>query len=319
MFIAVGLGPIGYTVGIFHLVTHAFFKAQLFLGAGSVMHANDDDTDVKHYGGLRTVMPVTWLTTMAAWLAILGIFPFAGFWSKDQILAAALEHGGAATVAWAIGLLTAGLTAFYMSRLFFLTFHGKPRWPEGRHPHESPGVMTIPLVVLAVGAVTAGLLNLNPVTGLLARFLGPVFAGGPEAAAAGESGVSEVALAALTMGVAVVGGAWAWLLYGSGRVDWMALRRRWMAVWRPVANKLYVDELYEFFTVTVGRAMAAFLAVTVEQRVIDGGVNSLATGVLTTAERGRRVQSGLVRTYAVGVLGGAALILVALLVQTQFR
>src|SRR6266536_314909 len=156
MFIAVGLGPVGYVAGIFHLVTHAVFKAQLFLGAGSVMHGNDGSTDVKELGGLRRAMPLTFVTTMAAWLAIIGFPLTAGFYSKDQILDAAFEHGGVGVLAWVVGVLTAGLTGFYMSRLVFLTFFGERRWPEGRHPHESPPVMTVPLVVLGLLALVGG-------------------------------------------------------------------------------------------------------------------------------------------------------------------
>ena len=316
MFIGVGLGPVGAVAGIFHLVTHASFKAQLFLGAGSVMHANEDDTDITRFGGLRRAMPVTWATMGLAWLAIIGIPPLAGFWSKDQILAAAFEHGGAGVLAWAVGVLTAGLTAFYMSRMFFLTFHGRPRWPQGRHPHESPPLMTVPLVVLALLAAFGGLLGLSAERGALQRFLAPVLSAG--APPAGEPVVSEALLATLTVLISVLAVAWAWFLYGSGRVDWLALRERYAAARRVLVNKLYVDELYEFFTVTLGRALAAFLAVNVDQRAIDGGVNSVATGLLAGAERGRWVQSGLVRTYAVGVLGGAA-VLVAVLVVGSIR
>src|SRR5919108_20613 len=156
MFIGVGLGPIGYAAGMFHLVTHAFFKAQLFLGAGSVMHGNDDDVDIKHFGGLRAAMPVTFWTTVAAWAAIIGVPFTAGFYSKDQVLAAAFDHGGIGRLAWVVGVLTAGLTAFYMTRYLFLTFLGERRWPEGRHPHESPPIMTVPLLVLGALAVGAG-------------------------------------------------------------------------------------------------------------------------------------------------------------------
>jgi NADH-quinone oxidoreductase subunit L len=314
MFIGVGLGPIGAAAGIFLLVTHAFFKAQLFLGAGSVMHACDGDTDVTRFGGLRRAMPVTWATMLLAWLAIIGIPPLAGFWSKDQVLAAAFEHGGVGVVAWAVGVLTAGLTAFYMSRLFFLTFHGRPRWPEGRHPHESPPLMTVPLVALGLLAAAGGLLGLSRHDGALLRFLEPVFATGGEAAA--EPVVSELLLGSLVVLISVLAVLWAWFLYGSGRVDWLALRERYAGARRLLAGGLYVDEVYEFFTVTVGRALAAFLAVNVDQRAIDGVVNGVATGVLAGAERGRRVQSGLVRTYAVGVLGGAALLVTVLVVQS---
>jgi NADH-quinone oxidoreductase subunit L len=306
MFIGVGLGPIGYAAGMFHLVTHAFFKAQLFLGAGSVMHANDEDVDVKHFGGLRAVMPVTFWTTVFAWAAIIGVPFTAGFYSKDQILGAAFEHGGVGRLAWVVGVLTAGLTAFYMSRLLFLTFLGERRWPDGRHPHESPPVMTIPLIVLGVLALVAGF-TLSTFTGeggRIQRFLEPVL-GGPEHY---ESTATAVWLSVAATGLAVVGAVIAWLLYGSARVDWLAVRARYAPAWRALAERLYVDQVYEFFTVTLGRAVAAFLAVTVDQRLIDGAVNGVAELVGTAARSGRRLQSGLVRTYALGVLGGAVLI-----------
>jgi NADH-quinone oxidoreductase subunit L len=306
MFIGVGLGPIGYAAGMLHLVTHAFFKAQLFLGAGSVMHGNDDDVDVKHFGGLRAVMPVTFWTTVLAWAAIIGVPFTAGFYSKDQVLAAAFDHGGIGRLAWAVGVLTAGLTAFYMSRYLFLTFLGERRWPEGRHPHESPPVMTVPLLVLGALAVVAGF-ALSTFTGEGGRFQGFL---GPVLGHQAHEGTSAAAfwLSAVATGMAAVGAGIAWLLYGSGRVDWLAMRSRFATPWRALAERLYVDQVYEFFTVTLGRALAAFLAVTVDQRAIDGAVNGVAELVGNGARSGRRLQSGLVRTYALGVLGGAVLI-----------
>jgi len=306
MFIGVGLGPIGYAAGMFHLVTHAFFKAQLFLGAGSVMHGNDDDVDVKHFGGLRSVMPVTFWTTAAAWASIIGVPFTAGFYSKDQVLGAAFEHGGVGRLAWVVGVLTAGLTAFYMSRLLFLTFFGERRWPDGRHPHESPPVMTLPLVVLGLLALVAGfaLSTFTGEGGRIQRFLEPVV-GAPEHY---ESTATAIWLSVAATGLAAVGAGAAWLLYGSARVDWLAVRVRFAPAWRMLAERLYVDQVYEFFTVTLGRAVAAFLAVTVDQRVIDGAVNGVAELVGIGARSGRRLQSGLVRTYALGVLGGAVLI-----------
>jgi NADH-quinone oxidoreductase subunit L len=305
MFIGVGLGPIGYAAGMFHLTTHAFFKAQLFLGAGSVMHANEDDTDIKHFGGLRKVMPVTFVTTLLAWAAIIGVPLTAGFYSKDQVLAAAFVHGGVGRLAWVIGVLTAGLTAFYMSRLLFLTFFGEPRWPEGRHPHESPPIMTLPLVVLGLLAVVAGfaLSTFTGEGGRFQHFLEPVL-GAPEEH---ESLATAFWLSAVATGAAAAGAVVAAYLYG-GRVDWLALRRRYAGAWTALADRLYVDQVYEFFTVNLGRAIAAFLARTVDQRGIDGAVNGVAELVGDGARSGRRLQSGLVRSYALGVLGGAVLI-----------
>ena len=305
MFIGVGLGPIGYAAGMFHLVTHAFFKAQLFLGAGSVMHGNDEDTDIKHFGGLRSAMPLTFWTTMAAWAAIIGVPLASGWFSKDQILDAAFEHGGVGLLAWVVGVLTAGLTAFYMSRYVFLTFFGERRWPEGRHPHESPAVMALPLVVLGFLALVAGL-ALSTVSGEGGRiqtFLEPVLGGPVEY----ESTSAALALSVVATGMAAVGAVVAWLLY-IRPFDWLALRRRYAGAWRALADRLYVDQVYEFFTVNLGRALAAFLARNVDQRGIDGAVNGVAEVVGDVARSGRRVQSGLVRSYALGVLGGAVLI-----------
>ena len=310
MFFGVGLGPVGYAAGLFHLVTHAFFKAQLFLGAGSVMHANDGDTDVKHFGGLRQAMPLTWWTTVAAWLAIIGFPLTAGFYSKDQVLAAAFSHGGVGLFAWVVGLLTAGLTAFYMSRLVFLTFLGEPRWPEGRHPHESPAVMTVPLLVLGALALVAGVLLTGGglVGGPLARFLEPVLVGSLPAPLESESFGQALLLSVLATLVAAGGLAVAWWLYLSGRVDWLEQRRRRAGLWRALAGGLYVDRAYELVTVRLDGTLAR-LADLFDRRVVDGAVQGLADLVGAAARRGRGLQTGLVRTYAVGVLGGAVLII----------
>ncbi len=316
MFIAVGLGPIGYVAGIFHLVTHAFFKAQLFLGAGSVMHGNDDATDVKEFGGLRRVMPLTFVTTMAAWLAIIG-FPFtSGFYSKDQILGAAFDHGGVGMFAWVVGVLTAGLTGFYMSRLVFLTFFGERRWPQGRHPHESPPVMTLPLLVLGLLALVAGALlsTFTGVGGRIQTFLEPLLGSPPEVASAS---LSAIWLSVIATAAAFCGAGVAWYLYGGAAARWLGLRERYAAAWRVLAGKLYVDELYELFTVRLGGALARFAAGPVDEGVIDGAVNGVAREVAAVATRGRRVQTGFVRTYAVGVLGGAVLLLAFLVLRTM--
>ncbi len=157
MFMGVGAGA--YVAGVFHLMTHAFFKALLFMGAGSVIHAMRGEQNMEKMGGLRKAMPWTFITMVIAWLAIIGIPPFAGFWSKDEILAFTFEKGGGFLALWVIGLITAGLTAFYMSRMMFLTFWGKRRWAEGEDPHESPATMVVPLVALAGLTVVGGLIN----------------------------------------------------------------------------------------------------------------------------------------------------------------
>ena len=314
MFIAVGLGPIGYVAGIFHLVTHAFFKAQLFLGAGSVMHGNDDDTDVKHFGGLRAAMPVTWATMGVAWLAIIG-FPFtSGFYSKDQILGAAFDHGGIGLFAWVVGVLTAGLTGFYMSRLVLLTFFGERRWPEGRHPHESGPVMTVPLVVLGLLALVAGglLSTFTGVGGRMQSWLQPLLGAPPEVPSTGRA----IWLSVLATAVALAGFGVAWYLYGGPAARWQRLGARYADAMRALASGLYVDRAYELLTVRLGGAMTSFLAGAVDTRVIDRAVNGVAHEVGEAARRGRLVQSGFVRSYAVGVLGGAVLLLAFLVLRT---
>ena len=176
MVLAVGVGA--YTAGVFHLATHAFFKALLFLGAGSVIHAMAGEQDMRKMGGLRKMMPVTFITMAIGWLAISGIFPFAGFWSKDEILAATFAKGGAFIVLWAVGLFVALLTAFYMTRMFVMTFLGRPRWDGGTHPHESSATMTVPLIVLGFFSVSAGLVN-TPARLAFEHFLEPSFVGVP--------------------------------------------------------------------------------------------------------------------------------------------
>ncbi len=159
MTLAAGLGPVGYAFAIFHLLTHGFFKAGMFLGAGSVMHGMNDQVDMRRFGGLLVLMRITWVTFGLGWLAILGVPPFSGFWSKDKIIEAAFIGDGWRP--WVFGLaalLGAGITAFYMSRLFFMTFQGKKRWTEEpQHPHESPALMTVPMIILAVGSAFLGL------------------------------------------------------------------------------------------------------------------------------------------------------------------
>ena len=176
MMLAAGLGPVGYAFAIFHLLTHGFFKAGMFLGAGSVMHGMNDQVDMRRYGALSTAMKITWITFGVGWLAILGVPPFSGFWSKDKIIEAAFIGDG--WQPWVLGSVTvigAGITAFYMSRMFFMTFHGEKRWEEEADPHESPRVMTIPMIVLAIGSAFLGLV-LGP-TGVITSWLDPVVGG----------------------------------------------------------------------------------------------------------------------------------------------
>ena len=189
MMLAAGLGPVGYAFAIFHLLTHGFFKAGMFLGAGSVMHGMNDQVDMRRFGGLSGAMKITWVTFGLGWLAILGVPPFSGFWSKDKIIEAAfIGEGWRPWVFGGAALIGAGITAFYMSRLFFMTFHGKKRWTEDVHPHESPRTMTIPMMVLAVGSALLGLVL--SIGGTFTHWLEPVVGRARGGRAPGPAGVA---------------------------------------------------------------------------------------------------------------------------------
>jgi NADH-quinone oxidoreductase subunit L len=322
MFIAVGAG--GFNEGIFHLVTHAFFKGLLFLAAGSVMHAFANRTDIWRMGGVRAVMPITFWTSFVAWLAIAGVPPFAGFFSKDQILTITYEHGFVGP--WLIGLVTAAITAFYMSRWFFLLFLGKPRWTEGEsvvdphghgtvklHPHESPRSMTVPLLVLAVLSAIGGLV-LNPVhfTGPFYTFLDPVTASGEFEEL---TALSEPVLIALSVVAAVSGIVLAYLAYL--RRDVSAGRMTEVVRGLPadlLDRKFFVDELYEAVFVRLGGWVAG-RAAWFDRTVIDGVVNASGATSQGGARLLRRTQSGLTRGYLAAMVSGAVVVVAVLLVQ----
>jgi NADH-quinone oxidoreductase subunit L len=301
MFLAAGVGA--YSVAIFHLVTHAFFKAVMFLGAGSVMHATGGEIDLKRLGGLWRRLPVTTITFVLGGLALAGVPLAAGFFSKDQILAAAYESGR--TALWITALVTSGLTALYATRAAVLTFFGESRY-EG-DAHESPFLMTVPMALLAVGAVFGGLLGLSATSGRIHTFLGPVVGEPPHAVA---GGISEAQLAGIAVEVAAAGILIGWLVYGSGLIDWAALRIRLGALHRTLARGWFIDDLYGRLLVRPGKALSAFTAYVFDQRVIDGAVNGLGLAVGRLATAGRRIQSGLVRTYALAFLLGVVGILV---------
>ncbi len=308
MFVGVGAG--GYTEGIFHLVTHAFFKGLLFLAAGSVMHALANEANVWKMGGLRKVMPITFWTSAVAWLAISGVPPFAGFWSKDQVLVIAYEHGFRAI--WAIGVLVAVLTAFYMSRWFFLIFLGESRVESHQHPHESPLTMTLPLMLLAVASAFGGMLiNLNHFEGPLARWLGGYVAPVQEEMIV-HGPLGEGALIAISIVAAVVGITLAYLVYLRGP----ARERITGPVAEVMANKFYVDELYEAIFVKLGGRMADFMT-WFDANVVDGLVNGSATVTSAVAGRVRRTQTGLVRSYVAGIAMGAVALVVVFLAQVR--
>ena len=298
MFFALGLRH--YGAAIFLLVTHAFYKALMFLGAGSVMHGLHGESDMRKMGGLRKWMPITSATFVIGVLSISGVPPFSGFFSKDQILNAAnhTEH----TIAWLVSLVAAFVSALYIARLVFMTFFGESR--VEREPHESPPVMTVPLILLAVGATVAGLLSVDAVTGRLPTFLQPVFGEVAEPV----HGLPEAVLTTISVGVALAGILVGWFVWGSGRVDWMALATRFGELKRFLASGWYVDASYARTLVPAGRLVAGFLSSGIDRRVIDGSVNAIGALVQRLAAVGRRVQTGLVRNYALGLLIGAVVL-----------
>lgn len=312
MFIGVGVGA--FREGIFHLVTHAFFKGLLFLAAGSVMHALANETDLWRMGGLRRVMPVTFATSTVAWLAISGVPPFAGFFSKDQILTEAYLHGYGGV--YLAGLAGAVITAFYMTRWYVMVFLGPARHRPGVHPHESPSSMTIPLVVLGLLSAIGGLV-LNPVhSGPLYQFLAPISGdisaiGYEPVGPLGEAQLIPISIVAVTIGIAL-----AWRLYA--RRD-LSGGRLVEPVRGPVAElmerRFLVDEAYEAVFVTFGTRVARALT-WVDRRLVDGAVMGSGALSMATGRVARRAQTGMVRTYVAVMVVVVALLLAAAVALT---
>jgi NADH-quinone oxidoreductase subunit L len=315
MVLAAGLGPAGYAFAILHLLTHGFFKAGLFLGAGSVMHAMDDEVNMRRYGGLRTFLPVTYATFGLGYLAIIGVPPLAGFFSKDAIIEAALGSGGARGITLGgAALLGAGITAFYMTRVMLMTFFGDKRWASGAseatgrheppHPHEAPAIMTWPMILLAVGSVASG--GLLAIGGPLQRWLQPVV-GAHEAAHA-----ISVRVTTTIIGLAVIAGIVVALRMYAGRpVPEVPPAGSALAV--AARKDLYGDAINEELLMRPGARLTHDL-VEVDDKGIDGAVTAIATLVARTSARLRHVQTGYVRSYALSMLAGAALIAALILV-----
>ncbi len=307
----IGVGSAAYSAGIFHLVTHAFFKALLFLGAGSVIHAMGGEQDMRKMGGLFKKMKVTGWTMAVATLAIAGIPPLAGFWSKDEILAAAFARGGVYQAIWALGLVTALLTAFYMTRWFFMVFLGEPNWDEGIEPHESPRSMSVPLVMLAVLAAVGGFMNTPFFTGF-GNFLHPVFAAVHEQHP--PDGSLEYLLLAISIVVAVAGVAAGWLFHQGSAEARAHLLKRYVVRINFFENGWNINSGYERFVVkplgTLAEGAAGF-----DNRVIDGAVNGVASVVGWTGAKLQSVQTGFVRSYGVGILSGAIGLIVWILMS----
>jgi NADH-quinone oxidoreductase subunit L len=309
MFLAVGLGGPAYAIGIFHLLTHGFFKAGMFLGAGSVMHGMNDQVDIRRFGGLLRYMPVTAVTFGLGYLAIIGFPGFAGYFSKDLIIEAAFNRPG--WTGWLFGgiaLFGAGLTAFYMSRLYFLTFLGKSRWTDDVYPHESPRSMTVPMIVLAIGSVAGGFAM--EALGLF-EWLNPVFGLAPDEHLHAER-LSAATVTAMTLVVVAAGIGIAYALFLRRPVPVVAPAAANPIV-RAARNDLYANTINEALFARPGQYLTRAL-VYFDSRGVDGLVNGLAAMVGGTSSRLRRVQTGFVRSYALTMLGGAVLVIAALLV-----
>ena len=308
MFLAVGLGA--YAAGMFHFMTHAFFKALLFLAAGNVIHAFHDDQDIRNMGNLRAGLPITFWTFLIGTLSISGFPLLAGFFSKDEIIRAALSAAGSEFWLGVLALITAGLTAFYMFRLFITAFGWEWLAHDDRHLHEALPVQTVPVIILAAGSVVAGYIP-------VANFLSPVFGHAVEVGALAFWG-----LAALSVLVALIGFFFAYLLYARRPELAVAWRTRIRPIHALVEHKYYVDELYDRVFVRPGFAFARFLNDVIETRVIDGAVNGLADFVMVEAREFRLIQTGRVRNYGLVMLGGAlgvVFIVVAFLGYLPFR
>jgi NADH-quinone oxidoreductase subunit L len=313
MILGAGLGPAGYAFAIMHLLTHGFFKAGMFLGAGSVMHGMNDQVDMRRYGALRKFMPITFITFGLGYLAIIGVPPFAGFYSKDLIIETAFNAGGVKGILLgSTALLGAAITAFYMTRVMVLTFTSKARWEENQHPHESPILMWLPMAILAIGSVTTGFLFTRG--DALANWLNPVF---------GEHGeehgtehlfepivVSGMALVAVAIGVAI-----AIVKYQLAEVDSVAPQD--VSIFTRIARKdLMQDSFNEAVFMRPGQALTSLL-VKGDESVVDGAVRGVGRTALGAGAALRKTQTGFARSYAALILIGAVALIAGIWVVTQ--
>jgi len=312
MFLA--LGVMGYTSSFFHVLTHAFFKALLFLGAGSVIHAMSNEQDMRRMGGLRKALPITFLTMLIGCLAISGIPPFAGFFSKDEILSHVYEHS---KVMWVIGVFTSFLTAFYMFRLLFLTFFGEFRGTEEQrhHLHESPASMTLPLIVLAILSAVGGFMGAPMFVGkhYLADFLAPIFTYSrqilPAAFNTEPEHSTELMLMGISVAVAVVGIVLAYVMYVARAQRPAEDDAQRSAPENLVYHKYYIDELYDNLIVKPVMALSTGLYKFVENGIIDPIANGVGRVTLAGGQLLRAVQTGSVETYLILMVIGIVLIL----------
>jgi len=305
MFMAMGVRA--YAAGMFHLTTHAFFKALLFLGAGSVMHALAGELDMRKMGDLKDKMRTTYRTFLAGAAALAGFPLLSGFFSKDEILWCAFNSS---VILWLIGILTAFLTAFYAFRAVFLTFWGMSRVDEKLIPriHESPRIMTVPLNILAMLAIIGGLIGI-PHLSAIEGFLEPVFASHEAVHAAGGSSILEWVLMALSAAVAIVAIILAQYMYLVNPSVPSRLSERYASLYKLLSNEYYMDEIYGAIIIKPFMRLSAFVKSVLEDKVVDGTVDRVAFGVGGASQILRRIQTGYLRSYALAVLMGVVLIM----------
>jgi NADH-quinone oxidoreductase subunit L len=309
MFLAVGLGPGVYAIAIIHLLGHGFFKAALFLSSGSVMHAMNDRIDMRRFGGLAKVLPWTFGVFLAGFVAIIGVPPFTGFWTKDKIIESAFDKGG--TSGWVLGLtalIGAGITAFYMSRALIMTFLGEKRWEDDVHPHEAPAAMKWPMVILGVLSLIGGYLLI--VNGAVAHWLEPSLGGAPVSETT-SSPINQTLLGFITLVVVAIGVGIAWVIFAKKPIP----------VEQPVGvsfvttaarQNLYADAFNEAVLMRPGQWLTRAL-VYFDNRGVDGAVNGFAALVGGSSARLKRSQTGFVRSYALSFLAGSIAVVIVLL------
>jgi len=306
MVLATGLGPVGYAFAIMHLLTHGFFKAGMFLGAGSVMHGTGDEVNMRKFGGIRHFMPVTFATFGLGYLAILGVPPFAGFYSKDKIIETAFYAGGIKGILiGSVALFGAALTAFYMSRVMILTFAGTPRYDINHPPHESSFLMLLPMGILAIGSVASGFLLARGEA--LVHWLEPLFEAheghGPEI-------LPPVVISLMALTVVIIGAALAWFKYGRGTVSDTAPTD--VSIFTRIARRdLLQDDFNESVFMRPGQALTRLLVKT-DDVVVDGTVRGVAAAALASGNSLRSTQTGFVRSYAALIVIGAIVLIAAI-------
>jgi NADH-quinone oxidoreductase subunit L len=311
MFLALGVGA--FTAGIFHVMTHAFFKACLFLGSGSVIHAMSEEQDIRHMGGLKKVMPRTYWTFLISSFAIAGFPPLAGFFSKDEILWKAFADGS--MMLWIVGALAALMTAFYMFRMVTLTFEGEPRWAKDKHPHESPSSMTIPLIILAALAVVGGFIGVPAALGgsnAIHHWLHPIFAQAEKTMAlpTHHNHAMEYALMAISVAIAASGAWFGWRMFLKNPEADSRISGKLGFIYRLLANKYFIDEGYDGVVVQpIVKTSDRFLYRFFDVRIIDGLVNGTAGFTIWVSRLLRSAQTGVVQNYAAMVVVGIVLIL----------